>query len=302
MAPPPSRRGERLQAALMLYPVVALLALLVAVPVIHVVVASLYRRNLFQVRPPRWVGLENYYYLVTSAKFEVAILRSMSFTVTALAVELALGIALAVWVHRMRRLPGMGLLRTVLAMPILVAPVVAAVMWRFMFQPDFGILNHFITGLGLPPVGWLSSPSIALLAIVLIDVWQWTPLVFLTVLAGLHAIPPQYFEAAELDAAGPWKQTLHVALPQVRRVIVIVALLRLIDLLRAFEIIVATTQGGPGDASYTFPVMIWETAFVAFEIGDAAAASVVLLVLVSVIVTLLVRAIARQGVVGRGQG
>lgn len=283
----------------MLYPVVGLLVALVAVPIIYVVVTSLYRRHLFQVGPPRWVGLENYYYLITSQKFETALLRSVSFTVSALVIELALGILLAVWVHRMRHLPGMGLLRTVLAMPILVAPVVAAVMWRFMFQPDFGILNHLLTSVGLPAVGWLSNPSIALFSIVLIDVWQWTPFVFLTVLAGLHAIPQSYFEAAELDAAGPIRQTIHVALPLVWRVVAIVTLLRLIDLMRAFEIIVATTQGGPGDASYTFPVLIWETAFVAFEIGDAAAASVVLLILVSIIIALLVRVIARHGVTGR---
>lgn len=295
----PVWRGERRAPALMLFPVVLLLLLLVAVPIVHVVETSLFRLNLFQARPPRWVGLDNYVYLVTSTKFGVAIWRSLVFTLTALALEMAIGIALAVWVHRLRHLPGMGLLRTVLAMPILVAPVVAAVMWRFMFQPDFGIINHALVSVGLPAVGWLSDPAIALFSIVLIDVWQWTPFVFLTVLAGLHAIPPQYFEAAELDAAGPWRQTFAIALPLLRRVLVIVLLLRLIDLLRAFEIIVATTQGGPGDAAYTFPVMIWETAFVAFEIGDAAAASVVLLLLVSFVITLLVRAIARQGVTGR---
>jgi ABC-type sugar transport system permease subunit len=123
--------------------------------------------------------------------------------------------------------------------------------------------------------------------------------VFLIVLAGMHSLPDNLYEAAELDHAGVVRQTLFITLPLLRRRSSTTTMMRLIDLLRAFEVIVATTQGGPGDASYTLPVMIWETAFVSFEMGDAAAASVVLLLIVTVIITLLVRAIARGGVVGR---
>jgi multiple sugar transport system permease protein len=283
----------------MLFPVVGLLLVLVIVPIVYVVVTSLYRQNLFQAMPPRMVGLDNYYYLFTSSKFEVALMRSAVFTVTALAAEMVLGFALAAWIFRLRHLPGMAVVRTVMTMPILVAPVVAAVMWRFMYQPDFGIINHVLTTFGLPAVGWLSNPAIALFSIAVIDIWQWTPFVFLTVLAGMYGIPEAYYEAAELDGTTLWRQTLHITIPLLKRVLVIVLLLRLIDLMRAFEIIVATTQGGPGDASYTLPVLIWETAFVAFEIGDAAAASVVLLVLVTMVISLLVRAISRRATVGR---
>ncbi len=249
--------------------------------------------------PPRFVSLENYWYLLKSSKFDTSLIRSATFTLLALAAELILGFLLAAMVHRLRHLPGMAVIRTVLTMPILIAPVVAAVMWRLMYQPDFGVINYALTSIGLPAVGWLSNPNIALLSIALIDVWQWTPFVFLTVLAGMYAIPEQYYEAAELDDTSLLRETLFITLPLLRRVVVIVLLLRLIDLLRAFEVIVATTQGGPGDAAYTLPVLIWETAFVAFEIGDAAAASVVLLVIVSVLIGLLVRAITRRGVIGR---
>jgi multiple sugar transport system permease protein len=283
----------------MLYPVVGLLLALVIVPIVYVISTSLYRQNLFQALPPRFVGLDNYSYLFQSSKFEVSLLRSAVFTLTALIAEMVLGFALAAWIFRLRHLPGMAVIRTVMTMPILVAPVVAAVMWRFMYQPDFGIINHVLTSAGLPALGWLSNPSLALFSIAIIDIWQWTPFVFLTVLAGMYAIPQQYYEAAELDGTNLWRQTLFITIPLLRRVLVIVLLLRLIDLLRAFEIIVATTQGGPGDASYTLPVLIWETAFVSFEIGDAAAASVVLLVLVTVVISVLVRMIALRGVVGR---
>jgi multiple sugar transport system permease protein len=283
----------------MLYPVVALLLALIIVPVIYVVVTSLYRQNLFQAVPPRYVGLDNYYYLFQSSRFDVSLWRSATFTLTALAAEMVLGFVLAAWIFRLRHLPGMAIIRTVMTMPILVAPVVAAVMWRFMYQPDFGIINYALTSLGLPAVGWLSNPNLALFSIALIDIWQWTPFVFLTILAGMYALPQAYYEAAELDGTSLWRQTIFITIPLLKRVLIIVLLLRLIDLLRAFEIIVATTQGGPGDASYTLPVLIWETAFVSFEIGDAAAGSVVLLILVSILITLLVRAIAARGLVGR---
>jgi multiple sugar transport system permease protein len=292
-------RGERLAPALMLFPVVLLLLVLVIGPIVFVIDTSLFRQNLFQVQPPRYVGLENYGYLFQSSRFGISLLRSAVFTVVALGSEIVLGFALAAWIYRLRHLPGMAVVRTILTAPILIAPVVAAVMWRFMYQPDFGIINHLLGLAGLPAVGWLSNPGIAIFSIAAIDIWQWTPFVFLIVLAGMYAIPSQYYEAAELDGTNLWRQTVFITIPLLRRILVIVLLLRLIDLLRAFEIIVATTQGGPGDASYTLPVLIWETAFVSFEMGDAAAASVVLLVLVTIVITLLVRAIARRGVVGR---
>lgn len=291
-------KGDRLVPALMLAPVVLLLLAIVIGPIVYMIDTSLHRQNLFQATPPRFVGWENYTYLFDTPSFWTAIQRSAVFVTFALVLEFVLGFLLAAWVYRLRHLPGMALVRTLLTTPILVAPIVAAVMWRFMYQPDFGILNHALGVVGLPAVGWLTNPDIALFAIAFIDVWQWTPFVFLIVLAGMYSLPEEYYEAAELDHAGPLRQTLFITIPLLKRILTIVLLLRLIDLLRAFEVIVATTQGGPGDAAYTLPVMIWETAFVNFEMGDAAAASVVLLVLVAIIITLLVRVISRRGVVG----
>jgi multiple sugar transport system permease protein len=282
----------------MLVPVLLLLVVLVVGPVVYLIETSFYRQNLFATTPPRWVGIENYQYLIEGRKFRTSLWRSASFAGFALLVEMVLGFVLAVWVYRLRHLPGMGIVRTALTTPILIAPIVAAVMWRFMYQPDFGIINYALGTLGVAKIGWLSDRSIALISIAVIDVWQWTPFIFLVALAGMHAIPEEYYEAAELDHAGWVRQTLFITIPLLWRVLVVVLLLRLIDLLRAFEIIVATTQGGPGDAAYTLPVLIWETSFVAFEMGDAAAAAVVLLVMVSAIVTLLVRFVARTGVVG----
>ena len=294
-------RGERWAPLLLLAPVVILLVLLVLGPIVYLVDTSLYRQNLFQVTPPRYVGTDNFYYLFTSTKFQVAITRMFVFSAFALTAEFLLGFALAVWVYRLRDLAGMAIIRTLLTTPILVAPIVAAVMWRFMYQPDFGVINYLIGLVGLPTPGWLSDPDIALFAIAAIDVWQWTPFVFLIVLAGMYSVPRSIYEAAELDRTSLWRQTFFITVPLLKRVLVIVLLLRLIDLLRAFELIVATTQGGPGDASYTLPVLTWETAFINFQMGDASAASLVLLGVATIVITLLIRAISRRGVVGRSE-
>lgn len=291
-------RGERLAPLLMLAPAVLILLVLVIGPFVFLIDTALHRHNLFQATPPRFVGLDNFYYLFVSPKFHIALARMFVFAFTALAVEFVLGFALAAWVHRLRDLPGMSIVRTLLTTPILVAPIVAAVMWRFMYQPDFGVINYMLGLVGIPKLGWLSDSDVALFAIVAIDVWQWTPFVFLIVLAGMYAVPRSLYEAAELDGTSLMRQIFLITIPLLKRVLVIVLLLRLIDLLRAFEIIVATTQGGPGDASYTLPVLTWESAFVNFQMGDAAATSLVLLGVVTIVITLLIRAISRQGAVG----
>lgn len=291
--------SDRMWPWMMIAPTLLFLIAVVIIPMAFLVSTALYRQNLFQVGPAQYVGWDNFYYLFRSSRFHTAITRMLTFAVVALSIEMVLGFMLAAWIYRLRDLPGMGLIRTVLTTPILVAPVVAAVMWRFMYQPDFGILNAGLAGLGLPRVGWLSNPDIALFSVAIVDAWQWTPFVFLILLSGMYAIPRNLYEAAELDGAGTLRTLFFITIPMLKRVLIIVLLLRAIDLLRAFEAIVATTQGGPGDATYTLPVMIWETAFVNFQMGDAAAASIVLLVMVSIIISALLWTVSRDGAIGK---
>ena len=297
-----TRWSEKWWPWAMIAPSLLFLVAIVVIPIVFLVSTSLYRQNLFQVGPAQFVGLDNLYYLFRSSRFQTAVTRMAAFAALALTIEMVAGFLLAAWIFRLRELPGMGLVRTVLTTPILVAPVVAAVMWRFMYQPDFGIFNAGLAAVGLPRIGWLSDPSIALVSVVLIDAWQWTPFVFLIVLSGLYAIPRNLYEAAELDGAGTLRTLLFITVPLMRRVLVVVLLLRAIDLFRAFEVIVATTQGGPGDATYTLPVMIWETAFVNFQMGDAAAASLVLLVAVSIVISALLWLVSREGATGASTG
>jgi multiple sugar transport system permease protein len=192
----------------------------------------------------------------------------------------------------------MGLSRTLLTTPILLAPIVTALMWRFMYEPNFGVINYLFGKIGLPTEAWLADPQYALWAVAVVDVWQWTPFVFLVVLAGMYGLPRNVYEAAELDGTPMYRQALFITIPLLKRVLLIVLLLRLIDLMRLFDVIVGTTQGGPGVTTQTLPVFIWITAFQQFSAGDAAAASLVLLVIVAVLITALLRITARQGLVG----
>jgi multiple sugar transport system permease protein len=283
----------------MLAPAVMILLVLSIVPVIYLVYTSLHRQNLFQAAPPEFVGFGNFTYLFSQHIFLSAVMRTFQLALVALAFELVIGFFLAALVFRLRAMPGMGVVRTVLTTPILIAPIVSALMWRFMYNADFGVINYLLGLVGMAPRAWLSDPALALWAIAAIDIWQWTPFVFLVILAGMYGLPRSIYEAAELDGTSLVRQTIFITIPMLRQVLVIVLLLRLIDLLRLFDVIVGTTTGGPGAATLTLPVLIWSDAFKNFAMGDAAAESLVLLAIVTVIITILVRVITRgRSVVG----
>lgn len=286
-------RGERGAAWAMLMPALVILIVLSIAPVVYLVFTSLHRQNLFQSTPPQYVGFDNFVYLFKQRIFIGSLIRTFKLALVALFFEMTIGFLLAALVFRLRNLPGMGWVRTILTTPILIAPIVSALIWRFMYQADFGVINYLLGQIGIPGQAWLSNASLALWAIAVIDIWQWTPFVFLVILAGMYGLPKSIYEAAELDRTGIFRQTFLITIPMLKRVLTIVLLLRLIDLLRLFDVIIGTTQGGPGSASLTLPVLVWSDAFKNFQMGDASAESLVLLALIAVIITVLVRAMIR---------
>ena len=288
-------RGERGAGWLMLAPALIVLVGMTIIPLVYVVFYSLHRKNLFQGTPAEWVGFDNFRFLLEDPAFVSSVKKMLSFTLVTLVSELVLGYLLASFVFRLRDLRGMDAIRTILTMPILLAPIVTAFMWRFMYQPDFGVFNYLLKRVGLPPSDWLADPDRALWAIAAIDIWQWTPFVFLVLLAGMYSLPRQLYEAAELDGTSTLRQMVFITLPLLRRVIFIVLLLRTIDLLRVFDVIAGTTGGGPGNATATLPITIWVASFQEFQIGTAAAASLILLLIISIIIMVFVRVAARNG-------
>ncbi|HLH40730.1 MAG TPA: sugar ABC transporter permease [Bryobacteraceae bacterium] len=219
----------------------------------------------------------NFTRLFTDRLFLTASIQTIVLTIAALAIEFFLGLALALLVDSLAR--GRMFFRTALLIPMLLPPVVAAVAWRLIYNPQFGVLNGTLRWLGFHTahLTWTSGESSALASVILVDVWEWTPFLFLLLSAGLQAIPPEPLEAARVDGAGAWRIFRDVTLPLLKPTIVLALLLRAMDLVRIFDQIFILTQGGPGTATETVSLYIYRTAFRFSNFGYAAAMSFVLL-------------------------
>jgi len=239
-------------------------------------------------------GLDHFRRLAADRLFLVSLGQTLLYTAAALALEFALGLALALLVNREFRLRR--LVRAVLLIPMLLPPVVVAVLWRLILNPEFGVLNGTLRGWGLETRGltWVAAENTALLSVILVDVWQWTPFLFLLLLAGLQGLPVEPFEAAVVDGASRWQVFRRLTLPMLRPVIAIAVLLRGMDLLRVFDQIFILTQGGPGFATETVTLYIYRTAFRFHNFGYAAAMSFVLLAATTTVARAFLRLLRQQ--------
>lgn len=209
--------------------------------------------------------------------FATAAIQTMVFTLVALAIEFILGLTLALLIDSLAR--ARGFFRAGFLIPMMMPPVVAAVAWRLIYNPQFGLLNGMLRQIGVDTshLTWTNGESSALLSVILVDVWEWTPFLFLLLSAGLQAIPPDPIEAARIDGASAFQIFRDITLPLLKPVIVLALLLRAMDLVRIFDQIFILTQGGPGTATETVSLYIYRTAFRFTNFGYAAAMSFVLL-------------------------
>jgi multiple sugar transport system permease protein len=221
--------------------------------------------------------LANFTRLLQDRVFAVSALQTIALTAVALSIEFVLGMALALLIDSLAR--ARSLFRAGLLVPMLLPPVVAAVAWRLIYNPQFGALNGTLRWLGLNTAAltWTSGEKSALPSVILVDIWEWTPFLFLLLSAGLQAIPPEPIEAARIDGAGAWRIFRDVTLPLLKPTILLALLLRAMDLVRIFDQIFILTQGGPGTATETVSLYIYRTAFRFSNFGYAAAMSFVLL-------------------------
>jgi multiple sugar transport system permease protein len=269
-----SRRGPLLPY-LLIAPAVAVLLALSIYPLIYSVSVSLQTNA-------GW-GIGNFTRLFSDNFFLTAMAHTFVFAVAALTCEFLLGLGLALLLNSQIR--GRGLFRATLLVPMMLPPVVAGVVWRLLLNPNFGAVNGTLKQIGIDTesLTWTASPRLAMLSVIVVDVWQWTPFVFLVLLAGLQAIPQEPYEAALIDGSSRWQTFRHVTLPLLKPAILIVLLLRTMDLLRVFDQIFILTEGGPGFATETISLYIYRTAFRFFDFGYAAAMSFVLLALTNLI-------------------
>jgi multiple sugar transport system permease protein len=219
----------------------------------------------------------NFGRLIGDRVFGAAAVQTIVLTACALAIEFLLGLALALLIDSLAR--AKSFFRAGLLVPMLLPPVVAAVAWRLIFNPQFGVLNGTLRELGINTASllWTGGDRSALASVIAVDVWEWTPFLFLLLSAGLQAIPREPLEAARIDGASAWQTFRDITLPLLRPVIVLALLLRAMDLVRIFDQIFILTQGGPGTATETVSLYIYRTAFRFSNFGYAAAMSFVLL-------------------------
>ncbi len=275
---------------LLVAPAVAVLLALSIYPLLYIIKISFQTGSGEGVR---W-SLANFTRLFSDSFFRDALLHTLIYAAVALTAEFLIGLGLALLVDRPLR--GRSVFRAALLIPMMLPSVVVGVVWRLMFNPSFGAINGTLKSLGAntDDLTWTASPALALISVICVDVWQWTPFMFLILLAGLQSIPQEPYEAAMVDGAS-WRQTFfHVTLPLLRPAILIALLLRTMDLLRVFDQIFILTEGGPGFATETVSLYIYRAAFRFFDFGYAAAMSFVLLVLTNAISYAYIRLLQRQ--------
>jgi len=240
-----------------------------------------------------WVGFANYANLLVDPRVWQHFVISMYFVVPAVTVQFFLGFGIALLLNR--PFPGRGIVTTLILVPMMLSPIVVGLFWRFMFQSDIGVINYFLTRLGFEPVFWLTQTAQARLALVVVDVWQWTPFVMLISLAGLAAVPKYLYEAAEVDQASAWFRFRHITLPIVSPLLAIAVLFRLMDAYKLFDLVwVLTKGGGPGRDTMVLPVYLYRTAFSFNQTGEAAALGYIMLVVIIALANLLIRLINQQ--------
>ncbi len=273
-AAPRPRFGEQQRFMALLVAPAALLMLLFQVVPIAIGANASFRDWALYNPKKAWLGLAHYRAVVGDPAFlEVALPNTFLFMAVSVAGALTLGLALALLLNRPFR--GQKLVQTTLLLPLMVAPVIAAIMLRWMFNDQFGIVNAVLEGLGLEGQPWLVQPWSAFGVILLTDIWLWTPWFTLLLLAGLQSLPREPFEAAEIDGTTPWRVFRYLTVPMLRPVIVVCVVIRAIDAFRTFDIVWTLTGGGPGRSTELFSLYAYVLAFLNLDFGRGSAAAMI---------------------------
>lgn len=289
---PSAPRGRLTIHELMMAPALILLGVLSIIPLITLIAMSFSRVRLLGGVRLEWVGLDNWTRALTDADLWQGWALTLFFFAVTLTIEMVLGIAIAAVLSRLVR--GRGPLLVIVLLPMFVAPAIVGLLGRYLTDPTFGLYAWVLQGIGIDH-DILGNPRSALAAVILMDVWEWTPLIALITLAGMTSVNPSILEAAALDGAGAWRSLWHVVLPSIMNVITVALLIRSMDVVRYFDIISVTTNGGPADATKIMPLRLYEASFRFFDLGYAAVIGLMMLVLTIIIARLFIRVLSTKG-------
>jgi multiple sugar transport system permease protein len=235
----------------------------------------------------KWIGLRNYQDLLGDPQFWNAAKNSVAMVTVSVTIEIVLGTALAMFFDL--QLKGSAIVRGILVLPMLITPIVVGVMWRALLNPDWGLINWMIASLGFEPPNWLGSIGMAMNTLILVDVWQWTPFVFIIVFSRLQALPHELFEAAQMDGAGYFGTFRYVILPLLVPAILIAAVFRGVDAFRSFDLIYGLSYGGPARSTTTLSFFSFQNGFQFQNYGYAAAIAYVMLLILVIVTSIILR-------------
>lgn len=289
-------RRNRTIAGVFLLPTMAVLFATTIYPMLYALYLSFRNYDLAKPFIPRvFVGLANFREVLTSGPFMHSMLLTFRLMAVTLTFQFVIGVGLALLVTQ--RLPGMAAIRTLLLIPMMISPVIVGLVWLFIYFPELGYLNYFISLIGIDPIPWITSTQWALTAIAIADIWQWTPFVMMGTAAALQSLSPEPYEAALIDGNSRIDVFIHVTLPQLKPVLISLLFLRAIDAFKIYDIIFVLTKGGPGDATETIALYIYRQSFTFWRMGVGAAASFVSLIIISVLITLFFKSMQKSAAV-----
>ena len=272
---------RKLLIGLFLAPTVIGLGLFTFLPILASVVLAFFSWDI--ITPPRFVGLENFVDIAADPTIRVSFLNTIGFVVVAVTLQLAVALVLAVLVNT--RMPGLlkSFFRSVLFFPLVLSAASVSIIMGYLFNEDFGLVNHVLNLLGMADVPWLTSTHGAMIVVILVYVWQNFGFSFLLFLGGLSSIPKEVYEAAQVDGATGWKQFWKITFPLVSPTTLVASVMAIISALQIFDQPYVLTRGGPGDSTRTAVMVIYESAFKQLEFGRASAIGIVLTVVIMLV-------------------
>lgn len=285
---------RRVEGWLLVVPAIVLILALSIFPLVQSLLLSFQRWDLQSQERP-FIGLQNYRDALFDDRVWGALQNTGIIVVAAVALEFLLGLGLALLFSG--EFTGKRLMMPLLMLPVMVVPIVVGLTWRMLWDNQYGAINQVLSWFAGREVNilWLAHRDSALFAMVVTDVWQWTPFMFLVLLAGLSSVNPELYEAASLDGAGWWQLLRDVSLPGISRVIAVAVIFRALDAFKIFDLVYMFTQGGPGTSTESISWYIYQLGFKFFRLGYASAVSFLVLILLTAIATLYVARFVREG-------
>lgn len=278
---------DRIIGILFIIPTVGFLFFTSLYPLIYALVLSFFKWDLAISKEMKFIGFQNYICAFKDKYFLYSLFITIIFVIITVTIQVTIGLIVAFLLSREGK--RLRIARSLVMIPMVMTPVVVGILWRMLFNPDFGLINYLFTVLGLASQQWLGDPKIALISVMITDIWEWTPFVILCFVAGITALPSDSYEAAKIDGANNYQLLRHVTLPLLKPVIIVTILLRVLDSFKVVDTVYVMTYGGPGNSTKLMSFFIYEKGLKYFQIGYASAISWIFIIFMFFLTFYLIR-------------